>query len=157
MQDETPDPSELRQVDRLSERQVEDLCALYQQEWWSAGRTLAETRRMLERMPLVVGFEEVATGRLVAFARVLTDFVYKAWIFDVIVAKEYRGRGLGRRLFSAVVDHPELRGVEHLELYCLPELVPYYQGWGFSSDLQPLTVMRRAHSTPTGDRTEGDP
>lgn len=37
-----------------------------------------------------------------AFARILTDYVYKALILDVIVEPAYRGRGLGRLLMESI-------------------------------------------------------
>jgi GNAT superfamily N-acetyltransferase len=133
---------ELTQIDQLTERQVNDLLALYNQEWWCLGRRLEDVRRMLDGTGVTIGFAD-PDGRLVAFARVLTDGVYKALIFDVIVAADYRDTGLGRRLMDTLVDHPRLRGVAHLELYCLPELEPFYRRWGFTSELGKLRFMRR--------------
>jgi GNAT superfamily N-acetyltransferase len=99
---------------------------------------------MVERAQVLVGFAEGSPGgRLVAFVRVITDFVYKGLVLDVIVDPAYRGTGLGTRLMDEVVEHPELRDVAHLELYCRPELEPFYERWGFTSDLGVLRFMRR--------------
>jgi len=38
--------------------------------------------------------------------------------------------------------HPELSGVRHFELYCLPELVSFYQRHGFSSDVGGIQLLR---------------
>jgi GNAT superfamily N-acetyltransferase len=130
-------------VAQLSEAQIADLERLYQGEWWTQGRERADIRRMLAHS-VVVAFCETDGRRLVAFARVLTDYVYKALIFDVIVDPAYRGTGLGRMLIDAIVNHPDLREVRHFELYCLPELVPFYEQWGFTDDLGRLRFMRRA-------------
>lgn len=131
-------------TDRLTDAQVGELCALYQNEWWTQERELSDVRRMLDHTDVVVALRETSTGKLAAFARVLTDGVYKALIFDVIVAACYRGQGLGAILMKAIVEHPRLQGVRHLELYCLPELVPFYQKWGFTAELGQLRFMRRA-------------
>ncbi len=130
-------------VSQLTDGQVADLVELYQSEWWTKGRTIEDVRRMLDHSDLLFGFSEPGTERLVAFSRVLTDRVYKAIIFDVIVAESFRGTGLGRQLMQTIVGHPELRRVQHLELYCLPELIPFYRQFGFSDDLGTLTFMRR--------------
>ena len=82
-------------------------------------------------------------SRLVAFARVLTDRVFRAFIFDVIVATEHRGAGLGHRLMEELLRHPNLSGVELIELYCRPELVPFYERLGFTSPDSGVTLMRR--------------
>jgi predicted GNAT family N-acyltransferase len=87
---------------------------------------------------------ERTSSTLVGYARVITDYVFKALIFDVTVDEAYWGNGLGRRLLDALVDHPELRRVKHLELYCLPEMVPFYKKWGFSNDaFSRLAVLRK--------------
>src|ERR1043166_5030207 len=129
-------------VNRLNGSQLEQLCDLYQSEWWGRGRNLKDVRRAIERSDVVCAFCD-PDGRLVAFARVLTDFVYKAVIFDVIVAREDRELGLGRRLLEAILFHPALLFVEHIELYCRPELVPFYKKWGFAADLNQLRFMRK--------------
>lgn len=134
----------LERVDNLSAAQVDDLIGLYQQAWWSKGRELADVRRMLEQTDILVGFCEPESHRLVAFARVLTDGVYKALIFDVIVAESHRDLGLGRALMDGLVNHPKLKTVRHLELYCLPELVSFYKRWGFTDELGELRYMRLA-------------
>ena len=130
-------------VHKLSDEQILDLHRLYQSEWWSTGRTPAETKKVVENSDLIFGLCQSDTKRLIAFARVLTDFVFKALIFDVIVSAQYRDKALGKAIVEAILAHPDLREVQHLELYCLPELVPFYQKWGFTDDLGKLIYMRR--------------
>ena len=131
-------------IDRLSEAQIEDLHRLYQNEWWTKGRTLDDVRRMLAHSDVLFGFCERDSKRLVAFARVLTDYVYKALVFDVIVDAACRQQGLGAALMDAIVRHPQLATVRHIELYCLPELIPFYQRWGFTAELGELRFLRRS-------------
>jgi predicted GNAT family N-acyltransferase len=116
---------------------------MYQSEWWTRGRQLPDIRRMLKHSDMIVGFCDSDSNRLIAFARVLTDSVYKALIFDVMVEASYRGQGLGRALMDAIVGHPALKSVRHFELYCRPELIPFYQRWGFTAELGELHFMRR--------------
>ena len=131
-------------LEKLHEAHVEQLVALYQNEWWTRGRTLKDVRVMLAHSDLIFAFVDKETRRLAAFARVLTDSVYKAVIFDVIVDAAHRGTGLGRALMDAIVQHPQLKGVRHLELYCKAELMPLYRKWGFTEELGDLKFMRRS-------------
>jgi len=135
-------PSSLSVVDRLTEEHKQQLHALYQGEWWTRGRTLEETRRVVDGSQICIGLVE-PSGRLVGFTRVITDFVFKALVFDVIVAPGYRSAGLGDRLLSLVIGHERLRGVKSMELYCLPELMPFYERHGFSDDVGRVRFMRR--------------
>ena len=132
-----------RMVDSLTPEQVVELHELYQGEWWSKGRTSSDVRTMLAHTGVVIGLIDEGTGRLAAFARVLTDRVYKAIVFDVIVHPDQRGGGMGRRIMDAIVEHPMLRRVQTIELYCLPELAPFYAQWGFTADLAGCVFLRR--------------
>lgn len=111
---------------------VEDahaLTALYQEyEWW-ADRDIADVREALAETEVAVGIED--SGSLVAAARVLTDFTYYANVFDVIVAADHRGEGIGQTLMAAVIDHPDLQHVDGFSLLCRQGLVPYYETVGF--------------------------
>jgi GNAT superfamily N-acetyltransferase len=130
-------------VTRLTSGHIEELWRMYQNEWWSRDRTLHDVRRAVRHSDLVFAFCDSETGSLVAFARVLTDFVYKALVFDVIVARPHRDLGLGRMLLDAVTSHPALLFVEHIELYCRDEMVPFYEKWGFTARLPALRFMRK--------------
>jgi predicted GNAT family N-acyltransferase len=128
---------------RLSCPQIEQLWHMYQAEWWSRGRKMEDVRRAVQHSDLIFAFGDPETGRLAAFARVLTDYVYKAAIFDVIVDRAHRDTGVGRLLLEAITSHPALLFVEHMELYCRPELVGFYGKWGFTADLDQLCFMRK--------------
>jgi N-acetylglutamate synthase-like GNAT family acetyltransferase/nitroimidazol reductase NimA-like FMN-containing flavoprotein (pyridoxamine 5'-phosphate oxidase superfamily) len=52
-----------------------------------------------------------AHGRVVASARALSDRGKWAWIYDVVVAPDVRGKGLGKAIVRLLLDHPALRGV----------------------------------------------
>src|SRR6478752_7034711 len=96
--------SSLYAVWLLTEEQIMDLHTLYQNEWWTESRTLEETRKVVVGSQICLGLVE-PSGKLVGFSRLLTDFIFKALVFDVIVAPEYRGLGLGDRLVSLVMAH----------------------------------------------------
>lgn len=130
-------------IDRLNDRQVAELHEMYQMEWWTRGRKLADVQTVVEKSDVIVAIMKIETEELVAFSRVLTDYVYKAVIFDVIVKAAYRGENLGRRLMDTITAYPSLRKVKHFELYCRPEVVPFYKKWGFTSELGELEFMRR--------------
>ncbi|WP_051358128.1 GNAT family N-acetyltransferase [Rubidibacter lacunae] len=133
-------------IAQLSDAQVDELYQLYQREWWSQGRQPDDICRMLAHSDEVFGFCEPRTGRLVAFARVLTDYVYRATVYDVIVAKSCRGSGLGRRLVEAIVSCPQLQSVERIQLDCRPELVEFYAKWGFHETQLSLHTLVRSQT-----------
>jgi predicted GNAT family N-acyltransferase len=129
-------------VTELTSAHVDDLCSLYRNEWWTATRRREDIERMLMYTDALVAFADPDSGELVAFARILSDRVFKAFVFDVIVHPAHRGRGLGHILFDAVMHHEIVANSEHVELYCRPDLEAFYERWGFTSDLGELRLMR---------------
>ncbi|HZX06274.1 GNAT family N-acetyltransferase [Kribbella sp.] len=104
-------------------------------------RTTADVERVLVNSDLVVTVLD--DDQLAGFARVLTDRTYVALVLDVIVDESRRGSGIGAALLDAVVNHPALAEVRSLELVCQPELVPFYQRWGFTDQVGRSRLMRR--------------
>ncbi|UDL89249.1 GNAT family N-acetyltransferase [Mesorhizobium sp. PAMC28654] len=114
---------------------------LYSKEWWTAGRGFEDVVKMVEHSDLAIGL--CSDDRLIAFARVLTDYTFKALIFDVIVHADFRGRNLGRDIVTRIVDHESLARVRSFELYCPDTLVPFYGKLGFSKGTANLLFRER--------------
>jgi GNAT superfamily N-acetyltransferase len=54
--------------------------------------------------------------RQIGLARVVTDRATFAWLCDVFVLEEYRGRGLSKWLMECVMEHPDLQGLRRFIL-----------------------------------------
>ena len=132
----------MKTIENLNPKHINQLHNLYQNEWWTKDRTLEETHEIVKNSSVVISFVN-DDDDLVAFARVLSDFVAKAIIFDVIVEPRYRKQGLGKKLMDAILAHDKLQKVKHFELYCLPEMVAFYKEYGFKDDLNELVFMRK--------------
>jgi len=131
----------MKTIDRLEDKHIIQLHQLYQQEWWTKERTLEVTRKIADCSSVIIGLVD-EKDNLVAFARVLSDYIAKAIIFDVIVKENYRHQGLGQRIIDAILSHKKLKEVKHFELYCLPEMVPFYKKLGFTNKTDGLVLLR---------------
>lgn len=70
--------------------------------YWALGRTRETVQRAAEgSLNFGVYYGD---GDLCAYARVVTDEATFAWLCDVYVDRNFRGRGLGQLLSQAVVD-----------------------------------------------------
>lgn len=125
----------------LNANHLEDLHRLYQQEWWTKTRTLQETIQCVQHTPINIGLVD-SKNTLIAYARVVTDFTFKALICDVIVAKSERGKGLSNTLLELIKHHEQLKTVKSMELYCLPDMAAFYEKHQFSSDVGGIQLMR---------------
>lgn len=79
-------------------------------------------------------------GRQVGFARVITDRATFAYLADVFVLPDYRGRGLAQWLVECIVSHPELRGLRRWMLATL-DAHGLYERFGFTPLKRPERYM----------------
>jgi GNAT superfamily N-acetyltransferase len=105
------------------------LLAFYRREWWTDDRERDGIERMLAGSDLVLS--AISGGALVGFVRAITDGVYRAALFDLIVDPDWRGRGLGVELMERAHAHPVLAGCRRIELICVEEMVPFYEKRGY--------------------------
>ena len=76
------------------------------------------------------------TGEQAGFARAVTDYAAYAYVGDVFVTPEVRGRGLGKFLVSCVLTHPQLRGLRRWAL-ATADAHDLYRQFGFGPPAQP--------------------
>lgn len=132
---------EFRFVERLTPPQTDQLVELYTQAWWSHDRTKTDILKCLTNSTVVVGVA-TTSGQLVGFARVISDQVFRAVIFDLIVHESMRGKGIGAALVKAIISHDTLSEVEYFDLYCNAETQEYYGTLGFEEIKHDVKLMR---------------
>ena len=116
------------------------LVSLYRQAPWANTRTPDDAREMLTHTDVAItAWDE---NRLVGFGRVLTDYVYRASIWDVIVDNAYQGQDIGTQIIQRILEYPDLKRVE---LFWLCTRSPgFYEKLGFSSKEQTGMVWARS-------------
>lgn len=121
----------------LTDQLHDPLFRLYRNEWWTKGRSKEDVVKAFEHSDLVV-FCLNEDQQLLACARVLSDFTFKAMIFDVIVADMARGEGVGLLLIDFIISHEKLAKVRNFELYCPDHVATFYQKLGFEKSSSAL-------------------
>src|SRR4051794_40714033 len=97
--------------------------------YWSPGVEFETVERSVAgSMPFGVYTSE---GEQVGFARVVTDRATFAWLADVYIEDEHRGHGLGKRLVSEILLHPELQGLRRW-LLATADAHGLYRQFGFA-------------------------
>jgi GNAT superfamily N-acetyltransferase len=71
------------------------------------------------------------TGRIIATARGVGDWTRNAWIYDVVVAPEWRRRRLASALMRVLLEHPAMRNVARITLRATEIARPLYFRCGF--------------------------
>jgi GNAT superfamily N-acetyltransferase len=76
----------------------------------------------------------------VGFARVISDRATFAYLADVFVLPEYRGRGLAKWLMECIMAHPELQGLRRW-LLVTRDAHGLYEKFGFKPLARPERLM----------------
>ena len=116
---------------------VDWLYASLRGTYWGGSLTREQLDRALAHS-IVFGVYERA--RQVAFARVVTDRATFAWLADVFVDPELRGRGVGVRLIETIRAHPELQGLRRWML-ATRDAHGLYEKFGFRPLPEPERFM----------------
>ncbi len=72
-----------------------------------------------------------ADNKQIGFARVVTDAASFAYLADVFIGGEYRGRGLSKWLMQVIMAHPDLQGLRRFML-ATRDAHGLYEQFGFS-------------------------
>ena len=81
---------------------------LAEESYWASNRSAQQTATAVENS---ICFGVYLGQRQIGFARVVSDKATFAYIGDVFVVSEFRGRGLSKRLMESIAAHPDLQGL----------------------------------------------
>lgn len=112
---------------------------LYNHVGWWPERSSEQIGQVLEGAPAAGAWDG---ERLVGFARVVTDGIFRAYIEDVVVHEAWRRQGVATALMACLLD--ELKEIPVVSLFCKAGLVPVYQGQGFQETRQ--VVMHKVRN-----------
>jgi N-acetylglutamate synthase-like GNAT family acetyltransferase len=76
----------------------------------------------------------------VGFARVITDKATFAYLCDVFIFPEHRGKGLSKALVATILAHPDLQGLRRWMLVTA-DAQSLYEQFGFTAVSQPERHM----------------
>ena len=127
--------------DRIDALAVHDYLANH--SYWAEGRPLAVVQRSIENS---LCFGLFHRDRQIGLARVVTDYSTYAYLCDVYVLEEYRGRGLGKWLIGCVVAHPDLQGLRKFSL-ATRDAQELYRPFGFTEIDEPHRYMNLRRPT----------
>ena len=107
--------------------------------YWAKGIPSATVDKSLEHS---LCFALLDGDRQIGFARVISDRATIAYLGDVFILPEYRGRGLSKWLMECVVSHPDLQGLRRW-LLATGDAHSLYEKFGFTALKNPDIFMER--------------
>ncbi len=112
--------------------------------YWAQGRPRAAVERAFAHS-LPFGLYE--GSRQIGVARVLSDNAVFAYLMDVFIHEDYRGRGLGQWLLESVMSHPDLKDARRWML-ATRDAHELYARFGFHPVDDPSLWMERIKPFP---------
>jgi GNAT superfamily N-acetyltransferase len=109
------------------------------QSYWAEGIPLEVVRRSIEHS---LCFGIFHGEDQVGFARIISDYATYAYLADVFVLEEYRGKGLSKWLMECIVAHPDLQGLRRWML-ATRDAHKLYEKYGFTPLAKPERYMER--------------
>lgn len=107
---------------------IELIHSFLNRTYWAEGISKETIRRSIEGSLCFGVFE---SDKQVGFARMITDKATFAYLADVFIIEEYRGRGLSKWLMQVIMSHPDLQGLRRMIL-ATKDAHGLYKQFGFT-------------------------
>jgi len=107
--------------------------------YWAEGRSLEQVKKSIENS---ICFGAYLNEKQIGFARIITDKVILAYILDVFIIEEERGKGYSKKLISFILEHPEFSGIKTW-LLATSDAHGLYEKFGFKTVTETNKLMKR--------------
>jgi len=108
--------------------------------YWAQGRSRQTIEKSIANSLCFGVF--TSQNKQVGFCRVITDYAVFAWLLDVFILKDFRGKGLGKMLMTEVMAHKDLQGLKRWGLGTR-DAHGLYEKYGFTPLSKPEVMMER--------------
>ena len=107
--------------------------------YWGTSRTYEEQRTAFEN---TINFGLFKDGNQIAYARVMTDMVFFAYLLDVFVVEEEQGKGYSKVLVDKILNFPSLKNIDKWML-ATKDAHTLYERFGFNGIKSPEKLMEK--------------
>jgi len=115
--------------------------------YWGRGRTIEETKKCVENS---LNFGVYSDGKQIGYARVVSDFTIFAYILDVFITENERGKGFSIQLMNEILNYSKLKNVKTWKL-ATSDAHALYKKYGFDSIENPKNLMERKRNAIVND------
>ena len=110
---------------------------LTEDSYWAKGRSIETVKTSIEHS---ICFGVYNQQQQVGFARVVSDCAIFAWIMDVFILPQFQGNGLGKKLMTEILNHPNLQDLSRWGLGTA-DAHGLYKQFGFTEIMEPHRLM----------------
>ena len=107
--------------------------------YWAEGRSIEAVKKSIENS---ICFGVYLDDKQIGFARVITDYVVFAYLMDVFVLEEFRGKGYSKLLLKRVFEDDRFSGLKKWVL-ATKDAHSLYAQFGFRPLKRPERMMEK--------------
>lgn len=107
--------------------------------YWAVGRTIEEVKKSIEHSICFGVYED---GKQIGFARIVTDYTVIAYLMDVFILEEYRGKGFSKLLLKRIFEDERFKRVKKWML-ATKDAHSLYAQFGFGGIKNPDRLMEK--------------
>ncbi len=113
--------------------------SMLHETYWGKQRTVAEIQTTIENSRC---YGLYLNNQQIGFARVLSDTVVFAYLMDVLVHADHKGKGYSKILLDSIFNDPEYSKIHRWNL-ATRDAHGLYEKYGFSKPMQPEVFMEK--------------
>ena len=137
-------------IEQPTEADLDIIHGFLTETYWSPGIAREKVAAAAAHSFCAIARDE--SGALIGFARAVSDHVHFAWIADVMVLPQARGKGVARGMVAALMQHPEMQGLRRW-LLATCDAHGVYAELGFKPLAKPERFMEITIAAPFGGAT----
>tara|TARA_Y100001968_G_scaffold160795_1_gene147080 strand:- start:568 stop:1035 length:468 start_codon:yes stop_codon:yes gene_type:complete len=112
--------------------------------FWAKGRNKKQICKMLYHSAVVVSLWH--HNKLIGFGRATSDYVFRAVLWDVVIASDHQGLGMGKLILEAILKNKKIKSVEKVYLMTTNSSDFYkQQGFKINNQQSLLILNKNAH------------
>jgi GNAT superfamily N-acetyltransferase len=99
--------------------------------WWKDHYNKSGIKHLIDGSFAFAIVIDKNTEKTIGMGRILSDGVSDAYIQDLVILPEYRGKGIGAELVKTLVDYCKVKGIIWIGLIAEPDQDGFYSTIGF--------------------------
>jgi len=107
--------------------------------YWAEGRTIEAVKKSIEHS---ICFGVYKEDNQIGFARIVTDYTVIAYLMDVFILEEYRGKGFSKLLLTRIFEDDRFKRIKKWML-ATKDAHSLYAQFGFSGIKNPDRLMEK--------------
>ena len=101
--------------------------------WWKESYESSAINQLIKGSFAFVVAVDINSGKAIGMGRIISDGISDAYMQDIVVLSEHRGKNIGKRLVAALLDHCLSKGLTWIGLISEPGQDGFYSSIGFKT------------------------